>query len=411
LSKPLRIVTWILVGLFVLVRWQMLKHYPPENGFDSHGHIDYLNLVFQTGTLPRPNQLWQGYHAPAYFLISSKLAHLTGGAPLATGQLVTALCSVLLGVPGYLLARRLVPGWEPLAVLGLLMLPASVNTSPMVYSQQLATLMIGFFLVVLTEAWHNQRILLLRELALGVLWAASIWSRYDGFFLGLALGALWLKRMLDDRSQWLHASLALIFTSVVTLALISPSLLANMADFNQPVIRNRDARLFPYSFLNYGVLPNFLHPVALLNPGWELWLHPRSNNVESLPVSLFLRLWGANQVNALPSVVLELLGLTLSVYVVVGVKNSWRDRLWGPVYAVAAANVVLMAIFLAREPDLTGYKAIYFHGSYYLVALALTRGAQIVSRRWSGHSDRLLFATCLGPIALYALAYLMYWRA
>ncbi len=409
MSKTSRILAWVLVALFVLVRWMMVRHYPASNGFDSHGHIDYMNLVY-AGVLPDPNQLWQGYHAPAYYIFSSWLAHLSGFSPLSVGQAVSAACSLLMALPGYYLARRLVPGWEPLALLSLLMLPSSINTCAMVYSQQMATLMVGLFLAVLFSAWCSERLSVPREIALGALWAASIWSRFDGFFLGPAVAALWLSRVYRERRNWAHAGLAFLLTCTVCLALISPLLFRNLALFNQPVIRNRDARLFPYSLKTDDILPNFLSPRCLVDPGIELWKDPRSRNVESLPVMLFLRFWGANQVNALPPQLMAFLGLVLAGTVVLGMRASWRDQRWWSLYAVALSNLLLMAIFLAGEPDITGYKAIYYHGAYFLVALCLTKGAEVASRSWR-RPDLMLGLSCYLPMALYALGYLMYWRS
>ncbi len=403
MKRPLQIASWLVVFLFVAVRVQLFRFYAATNGFDSYSHIDYLNMAFH-GVLPHANQLWQSYHAPGYYIVSAQLAHLTGLAPITAGQVVSVLCSLLVGVVGYFLARRLLPGWEPLVVLGLLAIPGSVNTSAMVYSQQLATFWVGVFCLLLVAAWDDPKPVVWREIALGVVWGVAIMSRLDGFFLGIPLGLMWMRRLTLNRSGWLHSSLALLLSSLLAFSIASPLLFRNIADFNQPFVRNRHQYVYPYPRNGTLGLPGFMNVRCLVNPGLTHLMDPATPNLESLPAALFVSWWGGSHRSAFPGQVAVVLGLLLSCLALWGVAPP--PRTWTPLFAVAFGNCLLMGLFLAGEPDWGGYKSLYFHGTYYLFALALALGVRRAVDRWGGKAAAL----CLGPCAILALNFLLYWR-
>ncbi|CAN5542281.1 hypothetical protein BH09PLA1_BH09PLA1_06660 [soil metagenome] len=67
----------------VLLTWgAMLVHnsrwLPPSIGFDSAGHRAYIQFILDHGRLPLPNDGWQMYQAPLYYMISAGVLKLFG---------------------------------------------------------------------------------------------------------------------------------------------------------------------------------------------------------------------------------------------------------------------------------------------------------------------------------------------
>jgi hypothetical protein len=359
-----------------LVRLGQLQTFKPlSQGYDAYSHIDYV-MVARDGRLPALAELWQAYQPPGYYVLSGRLSAALGTDPVSTAQAVSALSSLLIVVPGFLLARRLTPGWEPLVVLVLVFLPGSLRTAPMVYNQQLATLAYGVFLLFLQSAWSRPPTLR-SEAALGIAWGLALLVRWDALCLALPVALLALARLRQQRGgRWWEVMAGAVLTGMIALSMLSPLLLRNLGELDKLLVTNRDPMLYPYHIDESIALPSFLHPRTLVDPGLDLWREPGSLSFESLPMFLLGNLWGADMISS-PWLGrgLLLLGLAVTVLASYGCWQIAARSDWQPVLAVAAGSAAIMAMLVLLQPDFTNYKACYFHGAYYLLALATATGA------------------------------------
>lgn len=393
---------WLMILCSLAARWKFFQDLPPTWGYDSYSHLDYVALIHQD-ILPHPSQIWQGYQPPAYYFTSSQIAKAVKTNPFRTAQMVSLICSVLIAVPGYLLARRLVPGWEPLAILALLSLPVSLLTAPMVYNQQMATLWVGLFLVVLYQAWNGPP-KLWKEVSLGLVWGLAVLTRFDGLMLAFPLALLWLRRLRSEPKQAVAASAAFCLSSLLAVTLFSGLILRNIADYSQPLITNRHPLLYPYPLEDTTSLPNFLHPRCLVDPGLALWQNPKAKNMESLPMFLFTNLWGGDQNTPVPGQLLMVSGISLMALMALGFQQKKMNREWQPVLAVALANLLFITLFYFQQPDFTNYKACYFHATFYFLALALAAGARELHSRGYGAASTIAWMLPQGILVSSFLA-------
>ena len=101
------------VGLWLLLFWNNARLLPFHAGFDSEAHLQYISYVRQRWTLPLPNEGWEMYQPPLYYLVAA--------ASLAVGKLSTndpgsivvlrflgALCGIAQFVFAFLSLRLLV---------------------------------------------------------------------------------------------------------------------------------------------------------------------------------------------------------------------------------------------------------------------------------------------------------------
>lgn len=352
----------------------------PLGGFDYWSHIHYLRVA-ATGQIPSPADFWQAYQPPGYYLFSALLAHFGGFDLVKTGQFVSLFSSAVVGLFGYLLARRLVPGWELYVAALLLALPSSLETAPMIYGQQLATALIGAFLFVLTICWSRPPILGW-ELIMALLWGMAIQVRFDGLMLGLPVVILAWKRIRSGQTsvQKLHAALAALVVLVIGLAAASPVFWRNLEGYNTLVLTNRHPLILPYEVKDTLNFPGFFSWTALFNPGPELWTDPRGSHVESLPAFFHQQLWAARFVYPIPVQFKLFAGLWIWGLFWAGAKDWRGNQSWQPVVAVAGANALLFGTFLLGQPDVTNYKAAYLHAAYYLLALTVAAGARRVQQ-------------------------------
>ncbi|MEW6267772.1 MAG: hypothetical protein AB1689_00575, partial [Thermodesulfobacteriota bacterium] len=77
---------------------------PLTTGFDAEGHLEYVEHVRVTGTLPLADQGWQAYHPPLYYVLQAAALSATGASALdAAASVPVRAVHATLGV-GFLLA-------------------------------------------------------------------------------------------------------------------------------------------------------------------------------------------------------------------------------------------------------------------------------------------------------------------
>ena len=59
------------VGLWLLLFWNNARLLPFHAGFDSEAHLQYISYVRQQRALPLPNEGWEMYQPPLYYLVAA----------------------------------------------------------------------------------------------------------------------------------------------------------------------------------------------------------------------------------------------------------------------------------------------------------------------------------------------------
>ncbi len=61
----------IVAGFWLLLFWNNVRLLPFHAGFDSEEHLKYINYIQQHRALPSPNEGWEMYQPPLYYLIAA----------------------------------------------------------------------------------------------------------------------------------------------------------------------------------------------------------------------------------------------------------------------------------------------------------------------------------------------------
>ena len=61
----------VFAGLWLLLFWNNARLLPFHAGFDSKEHLNYISYIQQHRALPLPNEGWEMYQPPLYYLIAA----------------------------------------------------------------------------------------------------------------------------------------------------------------------------------------------------------------------------------------------------------------------------------------------------------------------------------------------------
>jgi tetratricopeptide (TPR) repeat protein len=61
----------VVAGLWLLLFWNNARQFPFHAGFDSKEHLKYINYIQEHRALPLPNEGWEMYQPPLYYLIAA----------------------------------------------------------------------------------------------------------------------------------------------------------------------------------------------------------------------------------------------------------------------------------------------------------------------------------------------------
>jgi tetratricopeptide (TPR) repeat protein len=119
-----RILFVVLASLWLLLFWNNARLLPFHAGFDSQEHLKYIEYIQQHRTLPSPNEGWEMYQPPLYYLIAAaSLSACNLSINDSSSVLVLRLFGAFLGVAQFVFVflslRLLLPART--AVIGLLL--------------------------------------------------------------------------------------------------------------------------------------------------------------------------------------------------------------------------------------------------------------------------------------------------
>jgi hypothetical protein len=139
--------TWAILSIGMALRVALAIVTPPELAYDDH--FAPIKRIVEEGRLPRPDECWECYQPPFYYVVSAgvlgtteslaKSGGATAAAAEATGRRAIQFLSVLAGCATLLVCRAIfrrvlqaTPGVEALALAIIAVLPQHIYMSAMI---------------------------------------------------------------------------------------------------------------------------------------------------------------------------------------------------------------------------------------------------------------------------------------
>ena len=289
----------VALGLSIAWIWLFVAKTVPtpiEFGFDSRGHLEYIDSIRANGELPRPGRGWSTSHPPLFYALAAGLEvagdALSGASSrdvtLRLLPLLSGLGIVWLTIP---FSRR-VFGDDPLRVtLATLVagtLPLNLGTSTYVSNESLhaffATIALWLAFVALEDRPTRPRSLA----CLGLVFGLALLSKFTSVLpLGLA-GAFLAWKLLAVEGRRLRVTLKLLgLFALGPIAIAGWYYAANIAEFGTALVPNWGA-LEERAWWQH---PGFHTPAYFLSFG-ESFRHPDFSAYRSFWDGLYTTLWG-----------------------------------------------------------------------------------------------------------------------
>jgi hypothetical protein len=144
---------WLRWGLLVLWIFFAINSYfklPPTVGYDVEGHVNYIHFILDHGRLPLPNEGWELFQAPFFYLVSAlfyRVIQLIGiSTHVADGMLriVTLLCGIGIVEICYRSARLIFRDRRDLQAVAIIMgglMPMNLYMAPSISNEPMAGLL------------------------------------------------------------------------------------------------------------------------------------------------------------------------------------------------------------------------------------------------------------------------------
>lgn len=350
---------WAAVLAVLAMRLHDALAFPVAQGYDWVGHLQAVRL----GRVPVPTDGWAGYHPPLYYLVAGFWGH---------PQVVSAVASLVAIGLIWWPARRLVPGYELVAVAFVAALPAEVIVAPMVYNVPFGYLFSALFLAVAVEIWSRDSCGLGWAVLLGLVAGLGILSRPDCLMLVVFQVLLWGRRGLHS-----------LVGSVMTASVCGWLYLRNLAEYGRPLLANTDNDLFPH-FLSesWFSLPGFRTPGYYLFPDLSIFVSPVfPQGYPSYWSTMFGSLWWDYFGCFYPAAPLGLARVFLAFGVVwLGVAAAGVRRAPFPVWLNLLLTVALQMAHSLRLPEDGAVKAVYLFSGYTALGLLFALGCRRLGR-------------------------------
>jgi Flp pilus assembly protein TadD len=250
--------TWIGRGTFLLIAvvWtaMFLHNSPyllPIAGFDAPSHLDYVNYIRQNGRLPLPDEGFEMYHPPLYYLLAAILTSLSSENPMTVGGLlVIRVLNLAIGLAGVALIwaclRLLFPDHPRRQILGLIFaafLPMHLYLyqypTNEILLATLASAVVYLTLRILCAAASRARDYAMLGLALG----ASLLAKVSAVLLIPPVAIVLAARAILDRQpgRWSRAAGHAALLAAVLFAACGWHYMRVWYHFGRPVVTNADA--------------------------------------------------------------------------------------------------------------------------------------------------------------------------
>jgi tetratricopeptide (TPR) repeat protein len=184
-----RIVLFIFAVLWLLLFWNNARLLPFHTGFDSKEHLKYINYIQEHRALPLPNEGWEMYHPPLYYLIAAaSLSACKLSINDSTSIFVLRLLGAFLGIAQFVLVflslRLLFPART--AFIGLLLaafLPMHLYLAHYVTNEMLAAVLATLTLYLCLRLLKSETMHASQFAWLGLALGAAMLAKATGILL------------------------------------------------------------------------------------------------------------------------------------------------------------------------------------------------------------------------------------
>jgi len=219
----------VVLGLLIL-QLHNISNYSAGKGFDSWGHIEYINLIRTEGRVPLANEGWELYQPPLYYFLASTFSSLQ---PVRFLGLVMWL--ILIGLSWKLLETEK----RQVRFSGILLtacLPVVIYLTPAIGNELFAATIISVTLVYYLMVF-KQREALKSKLILGLLLGLGLLAKATAWVLVVSLI---IDQIINHRGNLVKFVKSFAIVLVVSLALGGWFYLRNWAVLGNPLATSVD---------------------------------------------------------------------------------------------------------------------------------------------------------------------------
>lgn len=226
-QNPGLVVMLAITAVWIYVFVANVLPIPSDVGFDSTGHLDYIQYILHQHTLPAPTESWCSYQPPLYYVLAALAygagSHFSGEAGgLATLKIVAFLFGLGNVWIAYLLARLLFGAQSlrtAVAALFAGILPMNIYISAYTSNESTHAFFAGLALLFTVYAIKEQKVRLRTYAAIGLAVGLAVLSKYTVLVVApLLVAALALKLILIETFS--RARVAKLLLVVVLLPVL-----------------------------------------------------------------------------------------------------------------------------------------------------------------------------------------------
>jgi Tfp pilus assembly protein PilF len=215
-SKQILLLLGVIVLAWVILFWNNTRLLPFHTGYDSKAHLAYIDYIQQQRALPSPNEGFEMFQPPLYYLLSAaalSVGHLSIADPSSVAVLRTL--TMIFGMANFIFVflslRLLFPLQRDSQFSGLLLaafLPMQLYLSHYVTNETLNAALVSASIYFALRILQTEKVLLGEAGLLGLFVGAAILTKTTSLLLIPPLvGALGIKlqRQRAPISFWLRA--------------------------------------------------------------------------------------------------------------------------------------------------------------------------------------------------------------
>ncbi len=209
-GSPVRLLLACLLTVWFMLFINNLRSLPfPAFGYDIFGHVDYINYLLRTQSLPKPHEGWSMYHPPLFYVLSAALYGVIDGMKFETLAAYSLKLIPFLSCAGqvylvYRAAQMVFPtntARQMLSVAAAATIPMNVYMSQYVSNEPLVAFLTGLALI-LALALIKGPVTTSRVLMLGVVAGAALLTKVSALpFIALIVLVLVFALALQ-RHSW-----------------------------------------------------------------------------------------------------------------------------------------------------------------------------------------------------------------
>lgn len=209
----------ILLGFLIRIFY---ANYTPYHirAYDVDGHIDFVEALVRTGTLPKADSCWQCYQPPFYYVIAASTywaaTNLTNFSPINSLQYLSLLISLLFLIVGVLIIKKFIQQ-EYLVYLAAIVFafwPGGIINSARVTNDIMLYFLMTVSIYFAVSWWQSKHSN--RYLWWSVLFAVlSLWTKNTGLVCAVIISLLLFLKVIKYRNwKWFKSG---IFVALVLL--------------------------------------------------------------------------------------------------------------------------------------------------------------------------------------------------